>query len=91
MTKAELVEAMADKAGLNKAQAKDALDAFISSVSTSLRAGKEVRLVGFGSFVPIKRPAGTARNPRTGETVKRKASHTCRFKVGDTLKGVLNR
>jgi len=57
-------------------------DAFIASVSTSLKAGKEVRLVGFGSFVPIKRPAGTARNPRTGETVRRKASATCRFKGG---------
>ena len=91
MTKAELVAAMADKAGLNKAQAKDALDAFITSVSTSLKAGKEVRLVGFGSFVPVKRPAGAARNPRTGETVKKKASHTCRFKVGDTLKSALNR
>ena len=91
MTKAELVAQMADKAGLKKAQAKVALDAFISSVSTSLRAGKEVRLVGFGSFVPIKRPAGTARNPRTGETVKRKASQTCRFRVGDALKDALNR
>jgi DNA-binding protein HU-beta len=90
MTKAELVAAMADKTGLNKAQAKDALDAFISSVSTSLKAGKEVRVVGFGSFVPIKRPAGTARNPRTGETVKRKASQTCRFRVGDALKSALN-
>jgi DNA-binding protein HU-beta len=90
MTKAELVEQMANKAGLNKAQAKDALDAFIASVSISLKAGKEVRLVGFGSFVPIKRPAGTARNPRTGETVKRKASQTCRFRVGDALKTALN-
>ncbi len=90
MTKAELVLAIADKSGLNKAQARDALDAFVVAVSTSLKAGKEVRLVGFGSFVPIKRPAGTARNPRTGETVKRKASHTCRFKVGDALKGILN-
>jgi DNA-binding protein HU-beta len=90
MTKAELVAAMADKTGLNKVQAKDALDAFISSVSTSLKAGKEVRVVGFGSFVPIKRPAGTARNPRTGETVKRKASQTCRFRVGDALKSALN-
>jgi DNA-binding protein HU-beta len=90
MTKAELVAAMADKTGLNKAQAKDALDAFISSVSTSLKDGKEVRVVGFGSFVPIKRPAGTARNPRTGETVKRKASQTCRFRVGDALKSALN-
>lgn len=91
MTKAELVEAIAAKANLNKAQAKDALDAFIASVSISLKAGKEVRLVGFGSFVPIKRPAGTARNPRTGETVRRKASQTCRFKVGDALKTALNR
>jgi DNA-binding protein HU-beta len=40
--------------------------------------------------VPIKRPAGTARNPRTGETVKRKASQTCRFRVGDALKSALN-
>jgi len=91
MTKAELVDAIAAKANLNKAQAKDALDAFIASVSISLKAGKEVRLVGFGSFVPIKRPAGTARNPRTGETVRRKASQTCKFKVGDTLKTALNR
>jgi len=90
MTKAELVEAMANKAGLNRTQAKEALDAFISSVSSSLKAGKEVRLVGFGSFVPIKRPAGTARNPRTGETVKRNASRSCRFRVGDALKSVLN-
>lgn len=90
MTKAELVEQMANNTGLNRAQAKEALDAFIASVSTSLRAGKEVRLVGFGSFVPIKRPAGMARNPRTGEAVKRKASQTCRFRVGDALKTALN-
>ncbi len=90
MTKAELVTAMADRAGLNKAQAKDALEAFIVSVSHSLKAGDEVRLVGFGSFVPVKRAAGTARNPRTGETVRREASHTCRFRVGESLKSVLN-
>ena len=90
MTKAELVAEMADKAGLNRAQAKAAMDAFISSVSTSLKAGQEVRLVGFGSFVPVKRPAGTARNPKTGETVKRKAQQTCRFRVGDALKESLN-
>ena len=90
MTKAELVSAIADKAGLNKAQAKEALDAFIASVSTSLRAGQEVRLVGFGSFVPVKRAAGVARNPRTGEQVKRPATQTCRFRVGDALKSTLN-
>jgi len=90
MTKAELVSAIADRAGLNKAQAKDALDAFVESVSTSLRAGKEVRLVGFGSFVPVKRAAGIARNPKTGEKVRRAASQTCRFRVGDSLKSTQN-
>ena len=90
MTKAELVTAIADKAGLNKAQAKEALDAFIASVSTSLKAGKEGRLVGVGSFVPSTRPAAMARNPRTGEKVKRAASQTCRFRVGDALKSTLN-
>ena len=90
MTKAELVAAIADKAGLNKAQAKEAVDAFVDCVTNSLKAGEEVRLVGFGSFVPVKRAAGTARNPRTGETVKREASQTCRFRVGEALKGALN-
>jgi DNA-binding protein HU-beta len=90
MTKAELVAEMADKAGLNRAQAKAAMDAFISSVSTSLKEGKEVRLVGFGSFVPVTRPAGAARNPRTGEAVNRKAQQTCKFRVGDALKETLN-
>ena len=90
MTKAELVSAIADQAGLNKVQAKGALDAFIASVSTSLKAGNEVRLVGFGSFVPVRRAAGVARNPKTGEKVKRAASQTCRFRVGDSLKSTLN-
>jgi len=90
MTKAELVAAMADKAGLNRAQAKDALEAFINSVTTSLKTGEDVRLVGFGTFKAVSRPAGTARNPRTGETVKRAASKTCRFQVGESLKGSLN-
>jgi DNA-binding protein HU-beta len=90
MTKAELVTAIAEKAGLNRKQSKDALDAFVASVTASLKAGKEVRLVGFGSFVPVKRPAGMARNPRTGEKVKRAASKTARFRVGEGLKGALN-
>lgn len=90
MTKAELVNAIAEKAGLNKTQAKDALEAFIDSVTGSLKAGNEVRLVGFGSFVPVNRAAGMARNPRTGESVKRPASKTARFRVGEGLKGALN-
>ena len=73
-TKAELVTAISEKTGLSKVQAKDALEAFVDAVTESLKAGAEVRLVGFGSFVPVSRKAGLARNPRTGETVKRAAS-----------------
>ncbi len=90
MTKAELVAAIADKTGLNRTQAKDALDAVLDSVTASLKSGQEVRLVGFGSFVPVERKAGTARNPRTGETVARAASKTARFRVGEGLKTALN-
>jgi DNA-binding protein HU-beta len=59
-------------------------------VTQSLKAGKEVRLVGFGSFVPVKRAAGMARNPRTGASVKRPASVTARFRAGESLKSSLN-
>ena len=90
ITKADLVSAIADKAGLSKAQARDALEAFMASVSTSLKAGDEVRLVGFGSFVPVRRAAGLARNPRTGQRVPRPASASCRFRVGERLQQTLN-
>ena len=89
MTKAELVQAIAEKAGLNKNQAKDALEAFISSVTDTVKDGKDVRIVGFGNFVPVERAAGTARNPRTGESVDRPASKTVRFRPGEGLKGAL--
>ena len=90
MTKAELVNAIADSAKLTKTQARDALEGFVAAVTNSLKSGAEVRLVGFGSFVPVARKAGTARNPRTGETVKRPASKTARFRVGEGLKSALN-
>lgn len=89
-TKAELVSSIAEQAGLTKEQSKKALDAFTDSVVAALKSGEEVRLVGFGTFVAVKREAGTARNPRTGETVNRPASVTARFRVGESLKGALN-
>ncbi|HYG25814.1 MAG TPA: HU family DNA-binding protein [Caulobacteraceae bacterium] len=90
MTKAELVAAIAEKANLNRAQAKEALEAFIASVTTSLKSGEDVRVVGFGTFKAVQRPAGMARNPRTGAAVRRPASRTCRFQAGDGLKNSLN-
>jgi len=90
MTKAELIADIAKRSELTPAQAKSALEALIASVTASLKRGEEVRLVGFGSFMPIDRPAGLARNPKTGAKVKRAASRTARFRIGDSLKTALN-
>ena len=90
MTKAELVASIADKSGLNRTQAKNALEAFVGCVTQSVKSGQEVRIVGFGSFVPVTRPAGMARNPRTCAQVNRVASRTIRFRPGESLKDALN-
>ncbi len=90
MTKAELIEDLVTRTKLTRPQVKLMLGAFVDSVTESLKKGEEVRLVGFGSFTPIARPAGLSRNPRTGAQVKRKASKTCRFRIGEGLKGALN-
>ena len=90
MTKAELVAAIADKAGMSKAQAHSALEAFVDCVTTTLKDGEDVRLVGFGTFRSVSRAAGPARNPRTGEIVQRPATRTARFQIGEALKAALN-
>ena len=90
MTKAELIMRMAEQSGLKQSQAKDALDAFLNCVTEAAKKGEEVRLVGFGSFVPVTRAAGTARNPRTGASVVRPESRTVKFRVGEGLKSALN-
>ncbi|HEY3813122.1 MAG TPA: HU family DNA-binding protein [Caulobacteraceae bacterium] len=90
MTKADLIAAIADKTDMSREAAKNALDAFTDSVIDALKKGDEVRLVGFGTFLPVNRAAGMARNPRTGEQVQRPASKTARFRVGEGLKGALN-
>jgi DNA-binding protein HU-beta len=90
MTKAELIAAISDGAGITRDQAKKSLDVFTESVTKALKSGEDVRLVGFGSFVATERKAGLARNPRTGETVQRPASKTARFRGGEGLKSALN-
>lgn len=89
MTKAELVQAMSEKAGIDKKQAQKALEAFVECVSESMKKGEDVRIVGFGNFVAVDRPAGTARNPRTGETVERAASKAVKFRPGEGLKSAI--
>ena len=90
MTKAELIGRMASAANISRDQAKSALEAFTDGVAEALSEGRDVKLIGFGSFVVVDRKAGTARNPQTGETIARSASRTTRFRVGEGLKSALN-
>lgn len=86
MTKADLVNAMAEKAGISKTDAEKALKAFTDSVSEALKAGEKVALVGFGTFSIGERAARTGQNPQTGEKIKIAASKSPRFKAGKALK-----
>ena len=70
MNKAELIGAVAKKAGLSKVDAKKAIDAFVSETKAALKKKKNVTLVGFGTFSVNKRAARTGRNPQTGEPIK---------------------
>ncbi|MDQ1153287.1 HU family DNA-binding protein [Brevundimonas sp. SORGH_AS_0993] len=90
MTRTELIGHMARQADISRDQAKAALDAFTDGVAEALAQGRDVKLIGFGSFVVVDRKAGVARNPQTGEAVARQASRTARFRPGEGLKSALN-
>ncbi len=85
MNKAELVEAMASDAGLSKADAKKALDAFINTTTKALKKEDRVALVGFGSFSVSTRAARKGRNPQTGKEINIKAKKVVKFKAGADL------
>ncbi len=90
MNKNELVAHVADAAGLTKAQADKAVDAVFDGITSSLKSGNDVRLVGFGTFTVVSREASEGRNPRTGEKINIPASNQPKFKPGKTLKDDLN-
>lgn len=90
MNKSELIDAIADSSGLTKADAGRAVDAFVKSVTGALKKGQTVSLVGFGTFSVRKRAARTGRNPRTGQTIRIKASKNPAFKAGKALKDAVN-
>ena len=91
MNKAELIEHVAKKAELTKADAQRAVEALIEGIKGTLKKGGEVRLVGFGTFSVAKRAATTGRNPRTGEAIKIPASKQPKFKAGKELKEAVNK
>jgi len=87
MTKAELVDKIAEDAGISKVAAEAAVNSFIDGVISALKKkdGK-VTLVGFGTFEKVRRKARKGRNPQTGESIKIKASNSVKFKAGKKFK-----
>ncbi|MBS1272544.1 MAG: DNA-binding protein HU [Candidatus Marinimicrobia bacterium] len=87
MNKSELIDSMADKGGITKADAERALNAFTDTVTEALAGDKEkITLVGFGTFSTSERAARTGRNPQTGETINIPATTVPKFKAGKNLK-----
>jgi len=89
MNKSEFISAIADASGLTKADAERAIEGMFTVVKKTLKSGDSISLVGFGTFEVRERAARTGRNPRTGETLKIKASKVPAFKAGKALKDAL--
>lgn len=90
LNKSDLIDAIASGADISKAAAGRALDAVVASVTTALKNGDTVSLVGFGTFYASERPAREGRNPATGQTIKIKASKAPKFRAGKALKDGVN-
>ncbi len=90
MSKTELVEFVAAKAGLTKADALRALDAVVEGVTAGLKKEGKVALVGFGTFAAKKRAAREGINPLTKKAIKIPAKVVASFKAGSKLKDALN-
>ena len=88
--KSDLIDAIATSADISKAAAGRALDATIASITTSLKKGEMVSLVGFGTFYVGKRAARNGRNPQTGAEIKIKAATVPKFRAGKSLKDAVN-
>lgn len=90
MNKAELIDAIAKSAALTKADAGRALDGMIDAITTALKNGETVSLVGFGSFGIKERAERQGRNPQTGNTITIKAAKIPSFKAGKALKDAVS-
>ncbi|MGH1352980.1 MAG: HU family DNA-binding protein [Methyloligellaceae bacterium] len=90
MNKKELIDSVAEEAGLTKENAGEAIDAVFSSIMSALQTGEKVSIVGFGNFEVANRKASTGRNPRTGDPIEIPASKVPKFKPGKALKDAVN-
>lgn len=89
MNKTELISAVASQAGLSKAQAGAAVDAFTDAITKALKKSEKVTLVGFGTFSVVHKKAREGRNPKTGKTIKIAAKKVAKFKAGKALADVV--
>ncbi|PID90565.1 MAG: DNA-binding protein [Bacteroidetes bacterium] len=85
MNKTQLVDAIAEEAGISKASSKVALDAVLKVIADSLKSGDEVSIVGFGAFKISERKARMGKNPRTHEPMEIPAKNVVKFKPGADL------
>jgi len=86
VTKSEFVDQVADRAGLSRRDAQEAVDAFLDTVEDTLRRGSDVSFSGFGKFSVSQRSAREGRNPATGERIHIAASKVPKFTAGAALK-----
>ena len=90
MTKSEFVDQVADRAGLSKKDASEAVDAVLETIESALRRGSDVVFSGFGKFSVSDRAAREGRNPATGEKIYIKATKVPKFSAGASLKKAVN-
>tara|TARA_B100000029_G_scaffold172761_1_gene169123 strand:- start:7240 stop:7512 length:273 start_codon:yes stop_codon:yes gene_type:complete len=90
MNKDDLINQVSSDLEISKSEAAKTIDSILSTISNSLKKGKEVRLVGFGTFLVSNRAATTGRNPRTGESIQIPAKKVPKFRAGKALKDTVN-
>ena len=90
MNKTDLIDAVAEAADISKMSATRAVDAAIEAITSALKKGDQVAILGFGTFASKARPARTGRNPKSGEAIQIAAANVPVFKPGKGLKDALN-
>ncbi len=90
VNKNDLISKVSDSAGLSKSDATKAVDSIFDSITSELKSGGDVRLVGFGTFLVTKRKATTGRNPQTGASINIPAANVPKFRAGKALKESVN-
>jgi DNA-binding protein HU-beta len=90
VNRAELIDAIRDRLGIEKKSAEHAVDAVLDTIQRAVAQGEKVAITGFGVFEKVDRAARTGRNPRTGEAVKVKKTSVPKFRPGSQFKGVVS-